>query len=74
MESTEEVSRDQSAFLEILYLEKSILDVLLANAELNDTKRMFAGIRKPSKLTRDLMQDLVRNYEKRAEANKKVIT
>ena len=42
----------------------AILDVLLINAQYNDTQRWFAGLRKPSKLTMDLMKDKCNAYER----------
>ncbi len=51
--------------LEGLGLEESILKVLLVNAQFNDSNRCFAGLRRPSKCCREVMQMLVHLHEKR---------
>lgn len=50
---------------EELDLAESILYVLLNGSRSNDANRWFAGLRKPSKLTRQLMDDISDNCEKR---------
>jgi hypothetical protein len=44
--------------LEILGYAESILNALLQEAQLNDAKRRFAGLRKPSKTTIGIFQSL----------------
>lgn len=42
---------------------ESILRVLLVNARFLDSNRFLAGFRRPGRLTRRLMQDLVELHE-----------
>lgn len=51
-------------------LEESIMRVLLLNARLNDSNRIFAGIRRPSKTTRKMMYSLANLYNKRSVRTK----
>ena len=44
-------------------LTESILKVLLFNCLYNDSKRFLAGLRRPHRVTRDVMKDLVELYE-----------
>jgi len=44
-----------------------ILNVLLNRAQLNDSNRIFASIRKPSKTVRGLLQDLYSLRRRRLE-------
>ena len=44
-------------------LRESILKVLLVHCQFNDSKRFLAGLRRPHKVTRDVLKDLVELYE-----------
>ncbi len=53
--------------LRCLNLKESILARLLFESLRNDSKRILAGVRKPSILTRQLQDDLSEVYEDRAK-------
>ena len=48
-------------------LDESILKVLLIHAQYNDSQRLFAGLRKPSKTTRVLLFELIKIYDARKD-------
>lgn len=48
-----------------LVMGENITHVLLIHAQREDCKRWFAGIRKPSKVTISLWDDLIKIYEER---------
>ena len=57
------ISPDES--LENLDLTESILQVLIHESQQNDLKRLFAGLRKPSRTTRQLYNNLSAVYNHR---------
>lgn len=58
--------------MDISNVTEKILRVLLINSIYNDSKRWFAGIRRPSKISMNIMKDLIDLYEKRAKESAKV--
>lgn len=54
---------------EVLDLNESISRILLTEIQLNDSKRFLAGLRRPSRLHRDILQDLSDIRAKRAKIN-----
>lgn len=50
--------------------EEAVLQVLLIHCQCNDSKRHFAGIRKPSRTHRKILQALADLYDERTKRNK----
>ncbi len=55
----------EDALLECLTLEKEIVKVLLHESRRNDINRFLSGLRKPSKLTQELMERVSKIHEQR---------
>jgi len=64
MEYTSDITEEE------LGVNESILLVLLREARLSDARRIFAGLRRPSKLHRGLLQDLCDIRTRRSDFNK----
>ena len=56
-----------NTILEELNLKEAILQHLLLQIEILDNKRWFAGLRKPSKTQRDILDKISNVHKRRAE-------